>query len=635
MIFVVMGVSGSGKTTIGSLLAERLNLTFYDADDFHPEANVVKMRGGQALEDEDRMDWLHELGLQIKEWGKGDGAVLACSALKENYRYLLAPEPAPKITWVFLEGSRELLMERLRGRKGHYMPPELLDSQLKTLERPSYGLHVNVDNTPDAIVDEILKKTEDMKSLSEFGLIGMGVMGRSLALNMAEKGVKVSIYNRHVAGKEENVAKNIVKDNPSVSDMVGFDDLPAFVQSLERPRKILLMILAGAPVDQQIEALLPFLEEGDVIIDGGNSFYKDTTRRTKLLQERGIHFVGTGISGGEEGARKGPSMMPGGSQKGYEAIARYLNLISAPDKNGMPCTAYIGPDGAGHFIKMVHNSIEYAEMQVLAEAYYYLRYCLQTPPEEISRIFTGWQTGGLGSYLLEITIDILQKKEDGELLLDKILDQAAQKGTGGWSVGAALEHGVPYGPLTEAVSARSLSSFKKARVEAAKLYRHVAGNTEGDKSILIKRLTDAYQATRIINHEVGFNLMRQVSDDFEWNLDLSEIARIWTNGCIIRSELMEELVAVYATEKGLLTAPSVVNRMTEYQAGFAATVATGLQHGFALPVMASALNYFLGAITADSSANLIQAQRDYFGAHTYKRKDRGADESFHTEWKPL
>ena len=635
MIFLIMGVSGSGKTTIGTLLAKRLNLPFYDADDFHPEANIVKMRGGVALVDEDRKDWLYELGQNMKEWDKNGGAVLACSALRESYRHILAPSPAPKITWIYLEGSRSLLLERLKARKGHYMPPELLDSQLEALEKPSYGLHVNIANSPDEIVEQILQKVQDMESLSEFGLIGMGVMGKSLALNMAEKGVKVSIYNRHVAGKEENVAKNIVTENPSVSDMVGFDYLPAFIESLQRPRKILLMILAGAPVDQQIEALLPLLEEGDIIIDGGNSFYKDTNRRTRFLEERGIHFVGTGISGGEEGARKGPSLMPGGSRVGYQEVGRYLELIAALDKNGNPCAAYIGPDGAGHFIKMVHNSIEYAEMQVLAEAYYFLRYCLEISPEEIARIFGDWQLNGLGSYLLEITIDILQTREGGELLLDLILDQAEQKGTGGWSVGAALEHGVPYGPLTEAVAARSLSALKKNRVEASKLYQQVTGTTQGDKAIPIKRLREAYQATRIINHEVGFQLMRQVSDDYDWQLNLSEIARIWTNGCIIRSELMEELVEIFKGEKSILTAPSIVEGMKVSQAGFSTTVATGLQHGFALPVMSSALNYFLGYITADSSANLIQAQRDYFGAHTYRRKDSPADQYFHTDWKRI
>lgn len=631
MIFLVMGVSGSGKTTVGRMLAEKLALPFYDADDFHLPENVDKMSRGIPLTDTDRQQWLEQLASDIQQWKSEGGAVVACSALKERYRKVLEPTVETDIIWVYLEGSRELIEERITARTNHFMPPALLDSQFEALEKPAYGIHVNISSPPGVLVQQILKKLENMTPLSEFGIIGLGVMGKSLALNLAGKGVNISIYNRHVAGLEEDIAKNIIAENQEVANMTGFDDLAEFVQSLDRPRKILIMIAAGA-VDYQIDSLIPLLEEGDVLIDGGNSFFKDTARRTKRLTEKGIHFVGVGISGGEEGALKGPSIMPGGPKQGYDFIAGYLEKIAAKDRNGKACTTYVGPEGSGHFIKMVHNSIEYAEMQVLAESYYLLRFLLGLPAERIATIFSEWNSSGLGSYLLEITIDILKKKEGEELLLDKILDQAEQKGTGGWSVGAALEHGVPYGPLTEAVMARALSSMKKQRVQAAKLYGHELHQKGDDAASFVDRLKNAYQASRIINHEIGFNLMQQVSDQRNWNLNMSEISRIWTNGCIIRSQLMEELEEIFQTESSILTAPSVVSYMKDYQQDFASTVGGGLLHGVALPVMSSALNYYLGFITADSSANLIQAQRDYFGAHTYQRIDKPEDQYFHTIW---
>ena len=634
MIFIIMGVSGSGKTTVGKLLAQELNLPFYDADDFHPKENIEKMSNGIPLNDEDRIGWLESIAENLREWEKTGGAVLACPSHKESYRKILQSGVRSEITWVYLEGSRSLILERIEARKGHFMSSALLDSQFAALEEPTYGLRLNISSSPKVLVQQILKEIESMDTLSEFGLIGMGVMGKSLALNMAGKEVNISIYNRHVPGKEEGIAENIVLENPTLP-IQGFDNLKAFVASLKRPRKILLMIVAGPVVDYQIEELLPHLEEGDVLIDGGNSFYKDTGRRTKALEEKKIHFVGTGISGGEEGALKGPSMMPGGSKEGFAQVKSYLEKIAARDKNGLPCTTYVGPEGAGHFVKMVHNSIEYAEMQVLAEAYYLLRYFLDYSPEEIVEILSEWQTGGLGSYLLEITIDILRKREGNELLLDKILDQAEQKGTGGWSVGAALEYGVPYSSLTEAVVARQISAFKKQRVEASGLYQFNPAKFEGKKEAFASSLRAAYQATRIVNHDIGFRLMQEVSDKNEWALNFSEIARIWTNGCIIRSELMEELSELFKTEKNLLLAPAIVSRMRNYQQDFAYTVAAGLQGGYAMPVLSASLNYFIGFITADSPANLIQAQRDYFGAHTYRRKDKPADQYFHTIWKAL
>ncbi|SIT79747.1 NADP-dependent phosphogluconate dehydrogenase [Pontibacter indicus] len=630
MIYIVMGVTGSGKTTVGQKLAARLRLPFYDADDYHPRQSIDKMRQGIPLNDQDRAPWLAQLASLIPAWEAAGGAVLACSALKEEYRKTL--QTVPDISWIYLDGSRDTILKRLQARQAHFMPPTLLESQLEALEKPAYGIHVDVSLAPEQIIQEVITKLEHMNPQSEFGVIGLGVMGKSLALNLANRGVRVAIYNRHVPGSEEGIAARVISENPSLSKLKGFDQLEEFVQSLEKPRKILLMIYAGA-LDAQLEALIPLLEPSDVVIDGGNSYYKDTARRTALLSGKGLHFVGTGISGGEEGARKGPSIMPGGPREGYEQVANYLELIAARDSKGKPCTAYIGPDGAGHFVKMVHNGIEYAEMQALAEVYALLRHLAGIAPADIAATLKEWQQIGLGSYLLEITIDILQKKEGDELLLDKVLDQAEQKGTGGWSAAAGLEYGVPYDTLSAAVMARALSAMKKERVKAAALYLQQPADITIDKSSFVPNLKSAYEATRIINHDIGFNLMREVSVQLNWNLNFSEIARIWTNGCIIRSELMEELATIYKQEQHLLLAPTIVERIRNARKGFASVVSIGLQQGIPLPVLSAALNYLHGYSTADSAANLIQAQRDYFGAHTYQRKDKPTGVYFHTDWK--
>jgi 6-phosphogluconate dehydrogenase len=633
MICIVMGVSGSGKTTIGQLLARSLDLPFFDADDFHSPANILKMQEGQALTDLDRQEWLQRLAENIQAWEKLGGAVLACSALREAYRITLQSIPRTKLRWVFLEGDYALIQRRLKTRSGHFMPPQLLHSQLELLERPAYGIHININFAPEQLVQQILTELKTMNSLSEFGLIGLGVMGKSLALNFAQKGIRLSIYNRHVPGQEENIAQSLLDQHPGMGYMQGFDDLPRFISSLERPRKILMMIAAGPVVDLQIEALLPLLDAEDVLIDGGNSHYQDSARRTRLLAARGIEFVGTGISGGEEGARKGPSLMPGGSPKGYALVQHYLELIAARDKNGLPCTTYVGPEGAGHFIKMVHNSIEYAEMQLITECYQLMRVYLQLGPQVIADTFDEWQQGPLNNYLLDITTAIMRHQEGDALLLDKILDQAEQKGTGGWSVNAALEYGVPYGPLAEAVMARAISSQKKVRMKASSIYQHRTTPFEGDHEQFLGQLKSAYRACRILNHHIGFALMREVSEREGWGLNLSEIGRIWTQGCIIRSQLMEELVEIYQHGQQLLLVPTIVEQLKSDQSAFAAVVTKGLGAGIALPVLSSAFNYFIAAQTAQSPANLIQAQRDYFGAHSYRRVDAGEQQYFHTKWE--
>lgn len=630
MIYITSGVSGAGKTTIGLLLSSKLDLPFYDADDFHPKDNVEKMANGIPLEDRDREAWLKNLSAHIQKWNAEGGAVLACSALKESYRKKLQSIPREELVWIFLHSEYEIILERLTSRKNHYFKPSLLQSQYDTLEFPGYGIHINVNKTEQEILEEIMKNLEKPKS--EIGLLGLGVMGKSLALNFADNGIRVAVFNRHVENLEVDIAKNFAYENKAVFDFPFFDDLEKFIASLQRPRNIFLMVNAGKTVDIVIQGLLPFLDEGDIIIDGGNSHYKDTLRREQELKEKGFLFIGTGVSGGEEGARKGPSIMPGGPKEAYESVGEYLEKIAAKDKNGDPCCTYIGPEGAGHFVKMLHNGIEYGEMQLIAEFYHYLRFNGNYEPERIAGIFENWNRE-VKSYLLEISVDILRKKENDGFLIDKILDAAKQKGTGGWSTNAALELGVPFDTITAAVMARNISGLKQERVKAQEKYEGPSAK-KGDRDF--EELFSAYKAAGIVNHAVGFSLLTEASREYEWDLNLSEIARIWTNGCIIRSSFMEELVEIFKTIPGdnILVHPQIVKRMKQLKDPFTRVAGEAIAAGAPVPVLSAAVNYFLAYTSAQSSANMIQAQRDYFGAHTYERTDKSRGEFFHTEWKP-
>ncbi|OIQ40562.1 MAG: phosphogluconate dehydrogenase (NADP(+)-dependent, decarboxylating) [Bacteroidetes bacterium MedPE-SWsnd-G1] len=628
MIYIVFGVSGIGKTTVGELLSNSLNIPFYDADDFHPSENIDKMSSGQPLNDEDRLPWLKILSKNIVKWNANGGGVLACSALKESYRKELQSIKESELKWVFLNAEYEVVLERLKKRKGHFLNHQLLKSQFDALEIPNYGVHIDASEDSEHILSEIHKKT--MKNSAEFGLIGLGVMGKSLAINIADKGTELAVYNRQVPEKEVDIAKNFENSNPNLP-ITGYDDIGAFVKGLQSPRSILLMVNAGKPVDMVIDTLIPFLEPGDLIIDGGNSHFKNTKKRLDKLKAHGIDFIGMGVSGGEEGALKGPSIMPSGPKAAYERISHILEGISAKDINGKDCCAYIGPEGSGQFIKMIHNGIEYGEMQIIAEVYHLLRFHGNKSPEEIATIFENWKQSGLNSFLLEISIDILKKKEDGDVLLDKILDQASQKGTGGWSTNAALELGKPLNTISDSVMARYISAMKSVRVRASKLYKSSIRETT---TVNNEKLKAAYTSARIINHAIGFDTIQEASFQYNWNLNLSEIARIWTNGCIIRSELMEELVSLFkSSNEHLLLHPLIVDRLELNALGYRETVANGLLAGCSMPVLSSGLNYMLGFISEQSSANMIQAQRDYFGAHTYKRIDRPFEESFHTNWK--
>lgn len=618
-----MGVSGSGKTTVGKLLSEQTGIPFFDADDFHSTANIEKMKAGIPLTDEDRVAWLQSLNQLAKE-NETRGAVIACSALKETYRQQLA-DGLHHIQWVYLKGSYQLIHERMLQRPHHYFSAAMLQSQFDILEEPSNAWVFDVQEEPNRITESILKY---LIMLSDFGIIGLGVMGKSLALNIAGKGVRLSLYNRYVKGQEEKVAEQFITHNPILKETKAFEDLPAFVQSLAMPRKILLMVNAGAAVDAVIEELKPLLSKNDIIIDGGNSFYKDTERRIQELNQYDIHFIGAGISGGEEGALKGPSIMPGGDAISYEQVQFILESIAAKDKNGKPCCGYISNGSSGHFVKMVHNAIEYAEMQLLSEVYDVMRNELQMSTDAIATVFKQWNQTELNSYLLEITIDILQTKENNESLLDKILDVGSSKGTGSWSVAAAAELGVPAGMMTSALYARYLSAQKQTRVKAAA----VLGTSQSSVSISTEQLQQAYALARIINHAQGFELIKTAALTYQWSINYSELARIWTNGCIIRSTLMEQMAAIVAADE-LLLHPLIITSIQQQLDSLTQTVTASLQSGIAVPALYEALNYIHAMSTEQSAMNLIQAQRDYFGAHTYQRIDDASGKAYHTKWK--
>ncbi|MDR5590220.1 NADP-dependent phosphogluconate dehydrogenase [Christiangramia sp. SM2212] len=627
-VYVLMGVSGVGKTTLGLMLAEKLSIPFYDADDFHSLSNKEKMQNGIPLNDLDREEWLGKLQSKIPKWQNSEGGVLACSALKEKYREQLAIEAKGDLEWVFLYEDFSIIADRIKKRKLHFFDPDLLKSQYDTLEPPDYGIHIKVENSPEESLKEIIAKI----SIPEIGIIGLGVMGKSLALNLAGKNISVSVYDPLEDESNKNIARKFINEHSNISNLQGFDELKTFVSNLSSPRKILMMIKAGEPIDGIIEKLIPLLDQGDLIMDGGNSHYKDTERRLKRLNELGIHFLGVGVSGGEEGALNGPSIMPGGSLYGYKMVRDILGEIAAKDLQGKACCNYIGPGSSGHFVKMVHNGIEYGEMQLIAEFYYFMRYFQNRTPHEISEIFTEWNQLEK-SFLLEITAHILIKKEGEEYLLDKVLDIAGQKGTGGWTTIAALEEGVSLDTITASVFARNISVFKPQKKEIQKIYKV---NSKDDQEISSDDLYKSFRSASIINHSTGMELLRKTSTEYGWNLNLSEIARIWTNGCIIRSTFMEDLADVLnpETNNHLLLNPSVALMLNERQETFNRVIPAILAYGCPMQASSSALNYFLSFTREFTSANLIQAQRDYFGAHTYQRTDKPEGEYFHSNWKP-
>ena len=625
-IYVIMGVSGSGKTTIGKLLAEALNVDFLDGDDFHSPENVNKMSAGIALTDEDRYPWLVSIHEKCHDaLQNGNGLVFSCSALKKKYRRIIGEGMEDSVIWIYLKGGIDLVRDRMKSRQGHYMPLSLLQSQFDALEEPDDAIHVDISLDKETIINRIMEQIE----LTSFGIVGMGVMGKSLARNFARNGIVLSLHNRYVEGSEEGVAAKVIADYPELSQAQGFEDLRAFVASIRKPRKILLMINAGKETDHFINEIIPYLEKGDILIDGGNSHYLDTKRRMDDLEKMGIFFVGTGVSGGEKGALEGPAIMPSGTKDAYVMLESYLTKIAAKDVNGQACCTYIGPEGSGHYVKMVHNGIEYAEMQLLAESYAYLRYVLQKTPDEISACFAAWNEGQLSGYLLDITSKLLLKKEGDQWLIDLILDVAGNKGTGNWTTISGSELGQPITVLSSALFARYLSTIK----EKMELVKDEMGQINSDNMVTEETLKQAYTLTRLVNHQQGFMLIKSASDNFKWNLSLSELARIWTNGCIIRSHLMEKLTLVLHDQNNLFSNLEIQNQISELKPALKKCCIGALNFNLAFPCHLAALDYLNTLQNDYASANIIQAQRDFFGAHRYRRKDDASGQTYHTEWE--
>ena len=470
-----------------------------------------------------------------------------------------------------------------------------------------------------------------MKKLADIGLIGLAVMGENLVLNMESKGFTVAVFNRTVSKVDE-----FINGRAKGKNIIGTHSLEELVASLSRPRKVMLMVKAGQPVDDFIEKLIPLLEPGDIIIDGGNSHFMDTRRRTKYIESKGLLYIGTGVSGGEEGALRGPSMMPGGSPAAWPHVKDIFQAIAAKVDEGTPCCDWVGEDGAGHFVKMVHNGIEYGDMQIINEAYHLMKELLNMTPDEQHEVFKKWNEGKLNSYLIEITADILAFKDtDGTPLVEKILDTAGQKGTGKWTVITALELGIPLTLIGESVFSRCLSAQKDLRVKASKAILGTKPHFKGDKQQFIHDLEEALYAAKIISYAQGYDLMREAAKEYNWNLNYGGIALMWRGGCIIRSAFLGDIKKAFDMNpslENLLLDPFFKDAVQSAQESWRSVCSTALENGIPIPALSSALCYFDGFRCERLPANLLQAQRDYFGAHQYERIDRPRGEFFHTNW---
>lgn len=464
------------------------------------------------------------------------------------------------------------------------------------------------------------------------GLIGLAVMGENLVLNMERNGFSVAVFNRTISKVDAFLA-----DRSKGKNILGCHSIEELVVNLERPRKIMLLVKAGKPVDAFIDLLIPHLEPGDIIIDGGNSHFPDTIRRTEYVESKGLLYIGTGVSGGEEGALNGPSIMPGGSSKAWPHVKPIFQKISAKVDGASPCCEWIGDNGAGHFVKMVHNGIEYGDMQMISEAYWIMKNALGMTPDEVQPVFQEWNKGELDSYLIEITAEIMGKKDDetGKPMLDVIMDRAGQKGTGRWTSQEALNLGVPAPTVVEAVFARAMSAIKEERVEAAKILNGPDVKFDGGKTEFIEMIRQALYASKICSYAQGYQLMKAAAAEYHWNLNHGEIALMWRGGCIIRAQFLGRIKEAFDKNPGLqnlLMDDYFKDAIEKNQTAWRKVVAKAIEMGIPVPAFSSALAYYDSYRSERLSANLLQAQRDYFGAHTYERVDKPRGEFFHTNW---
>lgn len=621
MFVVIMGVSGSGKTTTGRMLAQRLGWPFYDGDDFHPPANLAKMAAGAPLTDEDRTGWLEALsGIIRAKLEAGENGVMACSALKKAYREVLRRPNRQSVRFVYLKGSYGVILSRMRNRRMHFMKPAMLRSQFDILEEPQASLTLDVDLAPEEIVQKIMEQI--MQNNYPVGMIGLGVMGLGLARNLSRNGYPPIGYIRP-------------PKQPNEFDVNVTTSLKEMVEATAPPRTILMMIPAGGPVEEAIITLKPYLQKGDLIIDGGNSYFADTERRVKELEQDGLYFIGMGVSGGESGALWGPSLMPGGSQAAWARVEAMFQAISAKAEDGQPCVDWMGPGGAGHYVKMVHNGIEYGDMQLIAEIYDLLHRGAGVSNKELAELFEHWNQRELRSYLIEITASILGRldPETGKPLVDVILDEAEQKGTGKWTSQNALDIGAPVPTINAAVESRLLSALKAERAAAARLLGR-ADRFTGNRDGLIAAAEQALYASKITSYAQGLNLLSMASQEYGWNLALANIVPVWRAGCVIRAALLNDITNAYRRRPdltNLLLDDVFKEEILGRQTAWRSVVQTAIGLGIPMLAAGASLAYFDAYRSEVLPANLTQAQRDYFGAHTYRRVDR--EGIYHTQWE--
>ncbi|SUO95893.1 NADP-dependent phosphogluconate dehydrogenase [Suttonella ornithocola] len=638
---VVMGVSGCGKTTLAENLSAALGLPYAEADDFHPQANIEKMQSGIPLNDDDRYPWL----IALRDWmdaqaKQGKSSIISCSALKKSYRELLS-QATGNIYFLHITGPEALHRERMLTRKGHFMPPALLRSQLDTLEpleNEENGIKIDLALTPSEQLDKGLEAAYGLSSHLQsqyIGLVGCGVMGAALAHNLVDKGNHVTVFDID-SNKAESTARYHPEHNNSGSIFVA-DSWQNLVDKLTPPRTILLVVPAGKATDAAIEALSPYLNKDDIIVDLGNAYYKDTQRREFALREKGIHFAGCGMSGGENGARHGPSLMFGGSEHAYRKAASYLRTIAARADDGRPCFAYVGTDGAGHYVKMVHNGIEYADMQLIAEAYSLMLRALNCPPIELAQYFQKWNQGVLSSYLMDITADILAHRDyTGKALVENIDDRAGQKGTGAWTTQNALEIGVSVNMIAEATFARNISMAEEMRQAAQMHFKQQSENLPSypEGYTLVEDLEQALMGAKIIAYSQGFSQIQSAEKEYGWQINLAQLAAIWRKGCIIRAEFLTEVITAYRQQPDLplLAADGHFSALLQRSLpAWRRVNCWAMQAGIPIPVLSAGLAFIDSLQTKTLPTTLIQAQRDYFGAHTYRRTDN--EGSFHTQWQ--